>query len=239
MILSQFTFSSEGTEYCIENFTEDNYKIRCSEFISTSYFEEDAFKMCNDPEFKTDDSKIWCLESIKDKVFHSEKMKLALNLSSKTKAVNYLKDKGVEYKKPIVHMCSKKYQDSIYEKTGYRESIYVDSAGGWAAYSASLMIFPVFISKELKISSNNAALEDHQEVLHLLKTATGGYENIEIYDLLEDVNNEAETEQTLDQLRGIIVNIDRFGQICNSEDELADYDGLLEKILEVLILREK
>lgn len=237
LFLTPFYASADYlTNYCSKDISGDTAKGDCAKIIKGGFFEQKALKVC-DWYIDKDTDKLKCLKAIRNKTFTQDEVNLAAKIRIDSALLEYLEANGVLHPDKHKYRCSQAYDIVLYEMRRYRYDMYERNNG--AAYVSSAVLFPVMISKEISISVNTHNLDTYEEVMTLLKVAQTNEESMALYDLLEDVNENAETQQTLDQVRQLILELDSKKLFCQESEGLATYDELVDLMVKIIAIREK
>lgn len=229
--------------FCSKRFLTGEGKKECAELVEDSYFQSNTLNICHsnlDFTIANEKPRLACAKAIRNKIYSEKEFKFAKKSSKNNFSfvIEYLSSNGIFQEDRHLYKCSLAYEHNIQNSAQFRSETYGDYGSHVDGFFSSALFPPVMIAKEIKISAHNARVSDYKDILKLLRHAQSGEESIEIYDLMDEVNSESPTEQTLDQIRELLKELDQQSVLCPEGEKPANYDELIEKMIKTLEIRE-
>lgn len=209
--------------YCKYGFHTAKVKTECFNVTGHGYFQASAVSVCRSKiksEKENEKSRLSCFKVIKNKTYNQRAIDFVSKLDQEPhELIKFLSENGKLNSDLQSFKCSQKYENYLL---------------GWENHDDDNYYGDSSVS-----SFSGPNLDNHLKAQKILKIAQSGEESIELYDLMEEVNEESITEVSLDQTRELLKELDQKGLFCQEGEEPADYDGVVSTMVKILKIREE
>lgn len=218
LLVSGYTFATakNGLNFCANNVLGDQFVFACTKLIQPNdLLKPSHLEFCNG--FQSDNFKVQCVDFIRNKTFSEDTINTCSVIKGSVLRLQCLQSKNYfneKTKKPVaapnLDTCLTKATSHPHEY-GYRGDLWSDTP---FHFSFGVLVPPAGVAKEIKVSNNNAKIEEWNKTRSILVSAVSGDHNDNLYDFYDDVQEASGEEHTLDAITTILIDFNFSKVIC-------------------------